>query len=604
LSISLNNGDNDEKEDKDFISFSLNNMNVNDENENSKLHICINDIRYVRNYYDDSCIKYEVNTDNMYYNKNISCNGYCQFIEKSKLFYINENINKPLIENNKCIFGVYLRIYEYDKETYLDEFQDLIDMNYGCKEGIGYGSYEWKIENWNQLSDKEFSSEFKIDNHKWKLELHPNNDHNDEDDSNKFVSLYLRSEDVNNDLTNICTQAIYYIKNYKNFSYIHYEISPFRYYNKENYSWGKEFFIKKSELFKKDNKYNISLIENNKCVIGVFLQTFKFEKVNYIDEIKNIIFDEEKILKNEGLYEWEIKNCNQLSDLECSPEFIVDEYKWKLELLQNGDNEDGNHIIKLINLDIKNKELIETKIVFYIRNYKNPNNFITFGFDQSFNFTKNQAICESSEFKKLDLFERNNNSGISIIENNKCVLGVYFRIYGEEEEYDKIVEVKKEILSNEYKTPTNVIAISDFNAFEYDQLDLKSNELLVVTDWNYKDGWVFGHRKDIENEKGIFPKVFVKIFNENQRSDQNKNLTPEYRIKLEEKIKQFRSQTEVDPFSQTKIPINRSHLFDSAYDAIMSRSPDELKKNLCIEYEGENGVDAGGLLRDFFYQIS
>jgi len=39
----------------------------------------------------------------------------------------------------------------------------------------------------------------------------------------------------------------------------------------------------------------------------------------------------------------------------------------------------------------------------------------------------------------------------------------------------------------------------------------------VVTDWNYKDGWVFGHRKDIENEKGIFPKVFVKIFNENQR---------------------------------------------------------------------------------------
>jgi len=51
-----------------------------------------------------------------------------------------------------------------------------------------------------------------------------------------------------------------------------------------------------------------------------------------------------------------------------------------LELLQNGDNEDGNHIIKLINLDIKNKKLIETKIVFYIRNYKNPNNFITFGF--------------------------------------------------------------------------------------------------------------------------------------------------------------------------------------------------------------------------------
>ena len=64
---------------------------------------------------------------------------------------------------------------------------------------------------------------------------------------------------------------------------------------------------------------------------------------------------------------------------------------------------------------------------------------------------------------------------------------------------------------NILKTPTLVIAISDFTAFEYDQLDIRKDEFLMVTQWNYKDGWVYGHRKNNENEKGSFPKVFVKV---------------------------------------------------------------------------------------------
>jgi len=62
------------------------------------------------------------------------------------------------------------------------------------------------------------------------------------------------------------------------------------------------------------------------------------------------------------------------------------------------------------------------------------------------------------------------------------------------------------------KTPTLVIATYDFYGEEYDHLDIKKGEYLIVTDWNCSEkGWVYGHRKDDEEEKGIFPEVFIQI---------------------------------------------------------------------------------------------
>eukprot|EP00833_Pecoramyces_ruminatium_P009760 jgi/Orpsp1_1/1183792/evm.model.c7180000086732.1 len=55
---------------------------------------------------------------------------------------------------------------------------------------------------------------------------------------------------------------------------------------------------------------------------------------------------------------------------------------------------------------------------------------------------------------------------------------------------------------------------------------------------------------------------------------------------------------------ETRIDIHRNNLFYDAYNGIMNKSLQELKKQLKIKYIGEEGIDAGGLLRDFFYQIS
>ncbi|KAG4097829.1 hypothetical protein H8356DRAFT_940448 [Neocallimastix lanati (nom. inval.)] len=56
--------------------------------------------------------------------------------------------------------------------------------------------------------------------------------------------------------------------------------------------------------------------------------------------------------------------------------------------------------------------------------------------------------------------------------------------------------------------------------------------------------------------------------------------------------------------TNNKISISRNNLLNDAFDSIMNLSIIELKRTLRISYIGEEGTDAGGLLRDFFYQLS
>eukprot|EP00833_Pecoramyces_ruminatium_P017797 jgi/Orpsp1_1/1191829/evm.model.d7180000088809.1 len=53
-----------------------------------------------------------------------------------------------------------------------------------------------------------------------------------------------------------------------------------------------------------------------------------------------------------------------------------------------------------------------------------------------------------------------------------------------------------------------------------------------------------------------------------------------------------------------KLSIHRNNLFMDAYNEIMNKSPKDLKYNLRIKYIDEDGIDASGLLRDFFNQIA
>lgn len=52
------------------------------------------------------------------------------------------------------------------------------------------------------------------------------------------------------------------------------------------------------------------------------------------------------------------------------------------------------------------------------------------------------------------------------------------------------------------------------------------------------------------------------------------------------------------------IKVRRSHLFEDAYREIMTKTPEQLKKRLRVQFEGEIGADFGGVSREFFFLLS
>jgi len=227
---------------------------------------------------------------------------------------------------------------------------------------------------------------------------------------------------------------------------------------------------------------------------------------------------------------------------------------------------------------------------------------------------KERIVNVESEYRRIEK---------EMIENNRERIKIEkdgMRIIVKRKERIEIDRNKNESNRNEVKqnqsdlqptTPTLVIAINNFSGEKYDQLDITKNEFLMVTNWNCEDGWVYGYRKDNKEEKGLFPKVLIKIYKEENKGKRTyndiyfNNITPEYRIQFENKVKKLRSLNEMKLINDhTEILIDRNSVFNDALNIIMYKSPEELKKRLVIKYLGENGIDVGGLLRDFFYQIS
>lgn len=73
---------------------------------------------------------------------------------------------------------------------------------------------------------------------------------------------------------------------------------------------------------------------------------------------------------------------------------------------------------------------------------------------------------------------------------------------------------------------------------------------------------------------------------------------PQYKRDFRRKLIYFRSQPALRPVpGQCHLKVRRSHIFEDAYHEIMRQSPTDLKKRLMIKFEGEDGLDYGGLSR-------
>lgn len=77
--------------------------------------------------------------------------------------------------------------------------------------------------------------------------------------------------------------------------------------------------------------------------------------------------------------------------------------------------------------------------------------------------------------------------------------------------------------------------------------------------------------------------------------DQN---VPQYKRDFRRKLIYFRSQPALRILSgQCHVKVRRDHIFEDSYSDIMRQNPNELKKRLMIKFDGEDGLDYGGLSR-------
>lgn len=84
--------------------------------------------------------------------------------------------------------------------------------------------------------------------------------------------------------------------------------------------------------------------------------------------------------------------------------------------------------------------------------------------------------------------------------------------------------------------------------------------------------------------------------------DQN---VPQYKRDFRRKLIYFRSQPGMRILSgQCHIKVRRSHIFEDSFAEIQRQSPTDLKKRLMIKFDGEDGLDYGGLSREFFFLLS
>ena len=84
--------------------------------------------------------------------------------------------------------------------------------------------------------------------------------------------------------------------------------------------------------------------------------------------------------------------------------------------------------------------------------------------------------------------------------------------------------------------------------------------------------------------------------------DQN---VPQYKRDFRRKVIYFRSQpaSRILP-GQCHIKVRRDHIFEDSYQEIMRQTPEDLKKRLMIKFDGEEGLDYGGVSREFFFLLS
>ncbi|ORX82614.1 hypothetical protein BCR32DRAFT_278763 [Anaeromyces robustus] len=130
----------------------------------------------------------------------------------------------------------------------------------------------------------------------------------------------------------------------------------------------------KKEREEKEKKKGKEREERNNKEKG---QMEKVKKVSFSSKIKSIIKndDDRYTFIGEKYYEWKIRNWKELESEEYGPEFMANDYIWKLMIKKHNKDNDEKYInIGLRIFDDDVREPITSNFVIFIRNYDNDKN--------------------------------------------------------------------------------------------------------------------------------------------------------------------------------------------------------------------------------------
>jgi len=198
---------------------------------------------------------------------------------------------------------------------------------------VNEGYNEFLIENFDNIWYY-YSPQFQIGGYDWTIEVRSKNEYTNFD----HISLFLKN------LNDNCAKVkfVFSVRNYQDYFYfIAKEYSKLQYYDLQFEPHGFSQFINKTELYSKSDENDKSIVENDKIVVGVYVQVYKEdtiikEKEEFINKVKNIANFEKKINSNieEGFYEFIVSRFKEIDNNE-KKYFKLDENSWSLVLNAN-----------------------------------------------------------------------------------------------------------------------------------------------------------------------------------------------------------------------------------------------------------------------------
>ncbi|ORX52076.1 hypothetical protein BCR36DRAFT_582592 [Piromyces finnis] len=188
-----------------------------------------------------------------------------KFIKTEDLLKVNKEFNKPFIQNNKIIVGLYLRVCDEKEQKASEKIKSLIinDDSYRIsKEKY----YEWRIDDWNEFKNGwYYSPDFSCGKNEWYIRLCP--------DYNGFVHLKLEIHYSFNykEKEHVYANCVLFIRNINDASIIKAKASS-SIKHIDYHHWSIDFpkFMKTEDLYK-DKESNKSLMINNKVIVGAYL---------------------------------------------------------------------------------------------------------------------------------------------------------------------------------------------------------------------------------------------------------------------------------------------------------------------------------------------